>query len=147
MYQQKFYFKIYFKILNAAWIIASNSFQNFKKCAIRESSTYTCTFYFWSREKCELAKPIFRSCIGQNVFKGSNQWSVIVQTPYPDGRYYFDQTLGLVLLTWGKQKVIIVLRTQMIFYNEIVFFTMYCKKNATECIWLNFMTAIFHVVH
>lgn len=93
MYQQKFYIKIYFKILNAAWIIASNSFQNFQNCAIRESSTYTCTFYIWSREKCELAKPIFRSCIGQNVFKGSNQWSAIVQNPYPDGRYYVDLDL------------------------------------------------------
>lgn len=56
-------------------------------------TTYTCTFYFWSREKCELAKPICRSCIGQNVFKGSNQWSAIVQNPYPDGRYYFDLDL------------------------------------------------------
>lgn len=103
MYQQKFYFKIYFKILNAAWIIASNSFQNFKECAIRELHIHV-RFTFDLEKNANYLSLSFGHALVKMSSRAQINEVLSSKTHTQTVDTILTLTLGLVLLTCGKQK-------------------------------------------
>lgn len=82
--------------------------------------------------------PVMHS-FGQYVFKGSNQKSATVRNTLTHTVYYLD----LNIWTSDLRKI----KRSSLFHEEHDFLQCILSKNATECIWLNCMTANFHVVH